>query len=410
MPERIIFRILALSLLLLPPLGIYFAPHAMAAIVGGIGAAAPVWLPLLLTALLAPLWITYVRSQYIASIPYVIFELKPGEATPKTARAAELIFYSLYHRIEVTRFAALVTGQVRVPWSFEIAVGDGVVRFFMRVPKDHRQAVESRFRAEYRDIDLDEVRDYARETGWNPFSMRCAVREYTLAKPDPYPLKTYERHESDDPPRDPLIEFLESLIGVGEGERLFISWIVRPHQQERRRLWEEPSDPLHQDARDVIVSLVGDAGNMKSIPESKQRVVAAVEAGLKKPSFDVGLRALYFADREHWKDERAESLDALFDRFSDTELNGFTSYNPESRVAWPLSDLMKAVPGFSGGYFLNLYRRRAYFAPPYYGKPFILNTAELATVYHLPHIPRVSALGRARGTRLEPPDNLPVVA
>lgn len=382
----------------------------MATIVTGFFAVAPIWLPILLTALFVPLWIVYVRSQYVSSIPYVVLELKPGEGTPKTARAAELIFYSLYHRTDISRLMAILVGQVRLPWSFEISASAGTVRFFIRIPKAHRQAVESRFRAEYRDVDIDESRDYARENGFNAFTMRITAREYRLTKSDPFPLRTYEAYESGDKPVNPLADLLETLVAVGTGEHLYISWMVRPHQQERHRLWEAPTDPLQSDARSAIASLVGHAGNLKAIPESKQKVVVAIEAALKKPSFDVGLRALYMADRKHWSEAHAESLDTLFDRFNDNELNGIAPYDPEDQIAWPLSDIFKAVPALLGGYLLNLYRRRAYFAPPYYGKPFVLNTAELATVWHLPHIGRASALGRARGARLEPPENLPVVA
>jgi hypothetical protein len=410
MPERIIFRIVAVSLLLLIPIGIYFVPELMAAIVAGFFAVAPIWLPVGLTAIFVPLWILYARSQYVASIPYTVLELKPGEETPRTARAAELIFYSLYHRTDISRLMAILVGQVRLPWSFEIAATEGTVRFFIRVPTAHRAAVESRFRAEYRDIDIDEVRDYAREKSWNPFSMRLAMREYSLTKPDPFPLKTYEARESKDGTKDPLHDLLEALVAVGMREQLFISWIARPHQQERRHLWEEPTDPLQSDARTAIESLVGHSGNLKTIPESKQKVVVAIEAGLKKPSFDVGARALYVADHGDWDSARAEGLDTLLDSFGDQELNSFSAIDPEVRIAWPLSDIMKGVPGLMGGYLLNLYRRRAFFAPPYYGKPFVLNTAELATVWHLPHIGRASALGRARGARLEPPDNLPLAA
>lgn len=409
MPERIIFRIVLLSLLLIIPVGIYVAPGTMATILTAFVAVAPIWLPIILTAILIPLWIHYVRSQYVASIPYTVLELKPGEDTPKTARAAELIFYSLYHRTEISRLMAIIAGQIRLPWSFEVAASGGVVRFYIRVPTAHRQAVESRFRAEYRDIDINEVRDYAREVGYNPFTMKLAAREYSLAKPDPYPIKTYDVYESTSAP-DPLLKLLESLVTIGKGEYFYLSWIVRPHQQERRRLWEEPTDHLHDAARDVIASIVGPSGNLKAIPDSKQKLVAAIEAGLKKPSFDVGARAVYIANHHNWSDEHADMLDSLVEHFGEGELNGFTASDPVSRISWPLSDVFKAVPGLVGGYLLGLYRRRAFYAPPYYGTPFVLNTAELATIFHLPHIARASALGRARGTRLEPPDNLPVLA
>ncbi len=189
---NMVLRVALVSLLLIIPLGIFFIPSSTAIVLGGLFFIGPLWIPFVLAALLVPLWLTHIRSQYVASIPYVVFELKPGEHTPKTAHAMELVFYSLHHRIAISRVTEILTGQIRMPWSFEITASKGVVRFFMRVPQSQRQAVELRLRSEYRDIDLDEIRDYAREVSFDPVSMKMKMREYVLAKPDPYTLKTYD--------------------------------------------------------------------------------------------------------------------------------------------------------------------------------------------------------------------------
>lgn len=401
-------RVAVLSLLLLIPLGIWLVPSFMAWLFAGIFFLSPLWLPLLLFAILAPLWITYVRSQFVFSVPYVVLELKPGELTPKSARAMELVFYSLHHRTNISRTREIFLGEMRLPWSFEIAVSDGVVRFFMRIPKAHRQSLELRLRAEYRDIDIDEVRDYAREVSFDPISMKLEAREYTLKKPDPYPLKTYEAHEAEKKPHNPFTEFLEELVAVGENEHLYISYIIRPHQRERKRFWQRAADTLHSDAQEEIAKIVGPGGDLRSVPEGKQKLVQSIEQALKKPSFDCGIRAIYFAEREAFNPERATQLDTLFNKFSDVQLNEFAAHNPRDHVVWPLSDVFAAIPWLNEMYLHHLYRRRAYFVPPYYGDVFVLNTAELATVYHLPHITRASTLARGSGRRLEPPENLPV--
>lgn len=411
---RTVLRVVAVSLILLVPLGIYLAPALMAALVTGIATVAPLWLPLLLAAILAPLWLHYMRSQYVSGIRYTTLELKPGDDTPRTARAMEIVFYSLYHRVDISRMMAILTGQVRLPWSFEIMAHAGTVRFFIHVPTTHRAAIESRLRAEYRDVDIDEVRDYAREVGYDAWRMRLVTREYTLEKPDPYPLSTYEEYEAEalKPGKgkalDPLLALLEELVSVGEGEYLYLSLMVRPHQRDRRHLWEAPTDTLHEDAHREIAKIVGSAGDPALIPESKRALVTAIEHALKKPSFDTGLRTLYMATREQWSDERAARLDTLFEGFSAPDRNSITSIDPRAQIGWPLVDIFTAAPPLLGSYLLNLYRRRAFFAPPYYGKPMVLNTAELATLFHLPLITRASALARSRGKRLEPPDNLPL--
>lgn len=408
MSQRVLIRIALVSLVLLIPFGIWLAPGTVAALLRGMSFFAPVWLPLLLVAIFLPLWLTYARSQYVLHIPYTTLELKPGELTPKSARAMELVFYSLHHRADIGRAREFFFGEVRLPWSFEIAVTEGTVRFFMRIPKTHRQALELRIRSEYRDIDIDEVRDYARETRFDPLTMKLEAREYALTKPDPYPLKTYDMHEAEKKPHNPFLEFLEDLVSVGAGEHLAVSLIVRPHQRERKRMWERLNDSLHSDAYNEIAAIIGPGGDLRSVPEGKRKLVAAIESALKKPSFDCGIRAVYFARRESFNDKRAGMLETLFDRFSDSELNGFAARDPKHSLAWPLSDLFIALPWLYEMYLHNLFRRRAFFTPPYYGKAFVLNTAELATIFHLPHITRASALSRGSGRRLEPPENLPV--
>lgn len=408
MRSRMFWRLVFVSVLLLVPLSIFIAPGAVAAVFSAVVFAAPVWVPFTLAMLLAPLWLTYVRSLYVFQVPYTTLELKPGENTPKSAQAMELVFYSLHHRANIPRARELLFGEIRLPWSFEIAATNGTVRFFMRIPKSHRRAVELRLSAEYRDLDIDEVRDHARLMRFDPVSMKLVAREYALAKPDPYPLKTYVAYESEAKPRDPFQEILERLVAFGKGEHCVISFIVRPHHRERKHIWSRVMDTLHTDAHEEIAKILGSERELEALPEGKQRLIREIETALKKPSFDCGIRAVYFAKHGTFNEERAGMLDTFLDPFADATLNAFEARNPKPRVGWPLSDLFAAVPWLADMYQHNLFRRRAYFAPPYRGEPFILNTAELATVYHLPHITRASPLSRGTGKRLEPPENLPL--
>jgi len=410
MSQRALYRAILLSVLLVVPLFIWVAPGFAGALFSFIAFLAPLWLPFILFAIFLPLWLLYVKSQYVASVPHTVLELKPGEDTPRTARAMELIFYSLYYRTDVTRLMELAVGQVRLPWSFEIVAHKGTVRFYMRVPTAHRAALETRIRSEYRDIDIDEVQDYARTIPYSPLSMRLESREFQFTKPDPYPIKTYEAYESEKKPENPLLKLLERIISMNEHEYLILSFMVRPHQRERKSIWDRAVDTLHSDAQREIESLVGTGGSVRSLPDNRRDVVDVIEAGLKKPSFDCGVRAVYVADRSEAKQESIDILDSLLIGFGADNRNGFEAYDARHSMRWPLSDIAAAIPGFADWFMFNLCRRRAFYAPPYVGKPFVLNTAELATLFHLPYITRASALARARGKRLEPPENLPVVA
>jgi hypothetical protein len=276
------------------------------------------------------------------------------------------------------------------------------------MPTSHRAAVESRIRSEYRDIDIDEVHDYSRDLDYDPFTMNVATREYYLAKADPYPLKTFVTYEEEKEKRDVFNELLEQLVQVSDNEHIFLQWIIRPHQRERKKIWLDPTDSLHDDAHSEIAKIIGSKGDMSTINPQKKKLVEAIEQALKKPSFDCGVRSLYIAPSEHFSYERAQSLETILDRFGDAELNNFSAYDPKDNVDWPVNDVFSIFPALSKGYFLQMYRRRAFFSPPYYGKNFVLNTEELATIFHMPHVSRSSALAKMRGLTLEPPENLPI--
>lgn len=385
---------------------IYFSPETAAFLYTTILFLSPIWLPALLAYSAWPLWFRFARMRYVAGIPYTLVELKPGAETPQTAKPMELVFYSLYHRTDLTKKDFLF-GHVRLPWSFEVYAHGGVVRFFVYLPVDHLSAFESRFRAEYHDIEVYEVRDYSREIPFNSSLMRSAFREYTLSKPDPYPIKTYPAYETD-AHRDVFAEMLEELSSMGPGEHILLSYLIRPHQRERKNYFEDPYDTLHEDAYHVIAEIVGIKGEVHALPAAKQALVAAIEGALKKPSFDCGIRILYLAEKNHFDMSREQKLDGFFSRFSDDDLNGFVSYDPTERAGFFAKEIFATLPHFKTSHAMNLYRRRAFFAPPYIGECFVLNTEELATVFHLPQPGHGGVVGSGQRAKLEPPENLPV--
>lgn len=395
-------------LILLVPVGIYIAPELVAFIYGIIFFLAPLWLPVILFWIAWPLWLVLIRSTYMAGIPYITLELEPGTETPSTAKAMELVFYSLYSRTNISRMEAFLFGRVREPFSLELYAHNGRVRFFVHLPQHKKTAFESRIRAEYHDISVNEVRDYSRELHFDPFSMKLIAKEYTLSKPDPYPLKTYVSYEEEKDAHDMFAELIERIAKTKEGEHILLSFIIRSHQRDRYSLFENPRDTLHEDAQKEIAKLVGHKGTFENLSPATKRVVSLIERALTKPSFDCGIRALYIASNESFDETYNEKLNTLFEPFNDEELNGFVAVHPHAKKGIFIAEIFSAVSELASGHLLDLYRRRAFFAPPYYGNAFVLNTEELATVFHIPYARRGSALARARGVVLQPPDNLPV--
>ncbi len=395
------------ALVILIPLLIYLAPDVAQFFYSIIAFFAPIWLPALLAWIAWPLWLRFARSRYWSRIPYAILELKPGPETPPSAAAMEIVLNSLYYRTEITKVDFLL-GRMREFFSFELYAHAGGVRFFARVPERLKDNFASRLQAEYHDIEVHEVPDYSREIAFDPGKLRVVMQEYTLARPDSYPLKTFTAYESEPDRHDPLADLVESLAGIGENEHVLLSFIVRPHQRDRQNLRDDPTDSLHEDAHREIAKLTGPRGDVNALPPETRMLIRAMEAALAKPSFDCGVRALYIAGKEHFDESYGTKLAHLLDPFGDPGLNSFAVYHPHEKKGFFLSELFESSPLFASEHLMNLYRRRAFFAPPYYGEAFVLNTEELATVYHLPHARRGSALAQMRGLSLEPPENLPV--
>ena len=400
---RIGIPVLSLAVIL----AIYFVPEFAAFVFQTLAFLTPLWLPVGLYYVTYPVWFYFARLQYTQSIPYITLELRPGVETPRTAKPMELVLYSLYHRTDITKREFLL-GHVRMPWSFEIYAHAGAVRFFVHVPENHREALEARIKSEYYDIDIFEVRDYTREFDSHSRAMKAVSYEYTLTKPDPYPIKTFTKYEAEPVRRDVCAEMLRSIADIGRDEHVFISYIIRPHQRERVDYFKEPIDTLHQDAYHVIAGIVGASGDPHALSPGKQAVVAAIESALQKPSFDCGIRALYVAENNSFNQGLDAKLANLFDTFSDSDLNGFTAYDPMERMGFIQKEFAALSTHYRSKALIDLFRTRSFFAPPYSGEAFILNTEELATVFHMPPAGRGSVLAHHASANLVAPQNLPV--
>ena len=86
MNNRMLMRGLVIGVLVAVPVLIYLAPGFSAGVIALIAFVAPFWLPALLLWIAWPLWLTFVRSHFVMSIPYSTIELKPGSETPRSAR------------------------------------------------------------------------------------------------------------------------------------------------------------------------------------------------------------------------------------------------------------------------------------------------------------------------------------
>ena len=262
-----------------------------------------------------------------------------------------------------------------------------------------------------------------------------------LTNADPYPIKTYvdygqdkeglrDEHQVD--PMAPTIEYLSSL---GSGEQAWIQILVTktidryPKKSEHWWQWEEKQN-WKDEGRALIDEMMGrdkkpkegeiDVGQLKKSP-GETDVMKAIERSISKIGFDVGIRIIYLSKKDNFSKERQAGLANVFNQYNTLNLNGFkVDLTKATGATYVIQD--KIFRTFGGKYkwkgrevrfkkklMIDAYRHRAYFNFPYKMTPFVLNSEELATIFHMPGgVVTTGSIARVASKKAEPPTNLPV--
>jgi hypothetical protein len=110
--------------------------------------------------------------------------------------------------------------------SFEIVVKDSKISFYVAVPDKIRDFIEQQIHAQYPHAEITEESDY------NIFKPQSVVvgAYLWLKHQSAFPLKNYQKIES-----DPLVALLNPLSKIADNEGAVIQYIVRPARPEWRR-------------------------------------------------------------------------------------------------------------------------------------------------------------------------------
>lgn len=396
------------------------------------------WLPIVLANQVIDTYQKLKRKEYLASLKWTVLEIRLPRDPGKSPKAMEQIFTSL-HGIyaPVKPRDAKWKGKVPDWFSFEIVSNQGKIFFYARTPEQYRNLIESQIYAQYPEAEIYEVPDYV-----NGIAEKIPNDEYdlwgadlALTKEDAFPIRTYEEFEEkgggkDDAKRiDPVASLAELLATLHEGEHLWIQTMFRPAGEDWLKRGQETMDKLSgKGPKDSGRSLIGKtvdfidsfipgsgapAGEVKEekkpdVGAGKQDQIRAIEKSLNKLGHETGIRCLYIAQKDKFKKANIAGLVGAYKQFSTQNLNGFKLDKDSLPVASKLLDKwfrknfieFKKKSGLFGLYKMRMLPR----------KPFVLNTEELATIFHFPDVfVKSPLLPRIEAKHGEPPSNLPVM-
>lgn len=332
-------------------------------------------------------------------------------------------------------------GHLTEDWmSFELVGFAGGVHFYVRTPDSYRNLIESAIYSQYPDAEIHEAADYQELF---PRTLPNKVydiwgTDYHLIRSNSYPIRTYEYFEEaqEEKRLDPIAAITEAMSKLKNDEAIWIQIFASPTGADAGDDWKAESEAL----RDKLVGrkkptkkgwpsiifeffknlVIAPIEHPVWMEETKQKegpnplllmttgeknVIEAIENKMSKLGFRTNIRFLYIDKRDSFTRSNIPAVMSTFHQFGDQTLNGFR----------PNLDTITIIRG-NIKYFKKTrlwYKKRrlweSYRRMYWPRKTSILNTEELATIYHFPSIvveaPLLRRLGAKKG---EPPAGLPV--
>ncbi len=286
------------------------------------------------------------RGREERSLDSVLLQVAVPRGNEIKIDAMEQLFASLYS-IKKGGFKQKFTAQPAV--SFEIVARKEDIRFFVWTPTKLKDLVEKQIHGAYPEAEVGEVEEY------NIFSQegKVAYKSFQLSRGNFYPTKTYK-----DLPTDALASLTSSLAKMGEGEAAAVQILLSPADSS----WQKEGRKFISDTKKQ------EADPEKAKFSTSAKTLEAVEAKIGKPGFETSIKIVAVAASSEVAKMHLDNIASTFEQVS-SETNGLKRRKIRSKGAFMEDFLYRYQPMF---HVLG-------------NHPSILNSEELATLYHFPN-------------------------
>ncbi len=363
----------------------------------------------------------YIRTNFLARKAHTLLQIRPPKEVTKSPLAMEIFITSLYQtQNEGTWIDRLVKGQLRPWFSLELVSIAGEVRFYIATRSELRTAVEANLYSQYPDIEIFESKDYTLGFDYDPTKFAIAGFELQKVKEDFIPIKTYPDFGLDKDPKDehkiePLTPTFEFLGLLQKGEQAWIQILVKAHKKEMKKpggsMFDDKVDWTYMAKEYVKKTMKGakvkEGESIDKLSKAERSTLDSIEENVAKVAFDTGIRVIYISDLDKENKGHSGGLKGIYRQFGSNLLNGLKPRN-DLAFDYPWQDVFGWRLPLKKKEMIASYKAREFFPPLYDGKPFVMSTAELATIYHFPSLTKTPSLSRIEAKRSEPPTNLPI--
>jgi hypothetical protein len=262
--------------------------------------------------------------------------------------------------------------------SFEYTAHEWQILFYLVVPKNYKYLVEKQINWFYTDAIVEETKEI------NIFKNRKYIKATYIntQKEFYFPVKTYQKLES-----DPINNITNAFSKLNEDESASIQILLKPIQDN----WQNKSSKASSAIMNWKNSLFT-LNPFKLIVWLFSIFFSSDDDENKNPSNDNNTSAL--------TQERAKTVDEKWDKTGfETVIRVIATWNNKTMVENELTNIISAFTQFSYpdfNWFTSTLRHNnkkliknyiyRFFKSPWFLKKMILNTEELASIFHFPHI------------------------
>ncbi len=342
-------------------------------------------------------------------------------------------------------------------FSLEAVSFGGEIHFYLYVPVIRRNHIEAAFYANYPDLEITEVpheNDYIHrlpptatdlyKEGYRLFGAELIFGKHKVSKrPAVYPIRTYLDFEATTEERevDPVGQLVETLSRIKPQEHLWVQLLARPDDRTIAAFHKSGLDEINEiretgrfvrgpDGKPVLDPETGFP--MYSIPSPGQvEAMKAIDHKISKPAFNCVFRYMYMAPKEIFSGSFGRRTGyTIGGQYASESLNRFSP----NVQAWTLSKIWYRPYIFPSHraaarrtWLWERYRARDMYPDskteallkmklfhwgfrPWQASNLVLNTEELATMYHMPTVLTLTGplIKRVEARRGGPPAGLPI--
>lgn len=388
------------------------------------------------------------QDAFLKKIEWKIFEIRIPQTNAKTPKAMEQVFMSLHslYAGKIKFKDRWIKGRVDSSFSCELVGFAGSMHLFVRVPAPAKNLLEAAVFAVYPEAEITETEDYVTRFGDNLPNDEFDIYggDFTLDKKNPYPIRTYADFDVDakdeEHRMDPIAILAETMAGLQADEMMWVQLNLAPADGEWKKELTDAIDEIKGKKEDKsklwenIFEFIGNlfiafkevptwkSGEKKELPEIGKLSPGArdrikdVENKVAKLGFNAIVRFMYLDKKDAFTESNIAAFKGALRQFGSMGHNEFKETDETATKPSKVGLFFKARRVVERKkQFFKTYCERQMPLDPERGdrlklKSSVLNTEELATLFHPPHM-NVAArtISRTETKKASAPANLPVL-